>query len=436
MTKLKSTVYPLVIIGILFFVFGFITWINGILIPYFQICLELSNFQATLVAFAAYIAYFVMAIPSAWVLGFTGYKKGMVLGLFIMALGTVIFIPAAYARTYAVFLTGLFITGTGLALLQTAANPYIAILGPIESTAQRIGFMGLANKVAGIIGITVLGSVFLLNADSVIDTVSRANAVAKAKILDEYVLKVVTPYSIITVILVLLGIMIYFSKLPEISETNKTVDDDLITNAEPKKNIFQYPHLILGVIALFFASACEVLPIDGIVLYSREVGIPISVSRHFATYTLVAMLVGYLATTIFIPKYFSQQKALQFCAVWGLALTISSFFLTGLASIYCMMLMGFGGAMLWGTIWGLSLKGLGNFTKLGSALLLMSVIGGGIFPVLYGKLLDMNKLHPQNATLMLVPCYLIVLFFAVKGYRINSWKPGLHKESNTLKSIS
>ena len=238
MTKLKSTIYPLVIIGILFFVFGFITWINGILIPYFQICLELTNFQATLVAFAAYIAYFVMAIPSAWVLGFTGYKKGMVLGLFIMALGTIIFIPAAYARTYAVFLTGLFITGTGLALLQTAANPYIAILGPIESTAQRIGFMGLANKVAGIIGITVLGSVFLLKADSVIDSVSKASVEEKAKILDAYVLKVVTPYSIITVVLILLGIMIYFSKLPEISETKKEAGDNFATTAEPKKTYF------------------------------------------------------------------------------------------------------------------------------------------------------------------------------------------------------
>lgn len=435
MTQQKSTVYPLVIIGILFFVFGFVTWINGILIPYFQICLELSNFQATLVAFAAYIAYFIMAIPSAWVLRFTGYKKGMVLGLFIMALGTIIFIPAAYARTYSIFLTGLFITGTGLALLQTAANPYIAILGPIESTAQRIGFMGLANKIAGIIGITVLGSVFLLKADSVIETVSRANAVEKTKILDEYVLKVVTPYSIITVVLVLLGIMIYFSKLPEISETNETAGGDVTASAEPKKSIFQFPYLIWGVIALFFSSACEVIPIDGIVLYSREAGIPISISRHFATYTLVAMMVGYLATTLFIPKYFSQQKALQFCAVWGLVLTVGSFFLTGLNSIYCMMLMGFGGAMLWGTIWGLSLKGLGSFTKLGSALLLMSVIGGGIFPVLYGKLLDMNKLHPQNAVLMLVPCYLFILFFAVKGYRTTSWKPGLRKESNTLKSI-
>lgn len=433
--KKESTIYPLVIIGILFFVFGFITWINGILIPYFQICLELSNFQATLVAFAAYIAYFFMAIPSAWVLGFTGYKKGMVLGLFIMALGTIIFIPAAYSRTYAIFLTGLFITGTGLALLQTAANPYIAILGPIESTAQRIGFMGLANKIAGIIGITILGSVFLLNADSIIATVSKANAIEKAKILDEYVLKVVTPYSIITVVLILLGIMIYFSKLPEISETNKEAGDDLIPTAEQKKNIFQYPHLILGVITLFFASACEVLPIDGIVLYSRELGIPISTSRHFATYTLVAMMVGYLATTIFIPKYFSQQRALQFCAVWGLTLTAGSFFLTGTSSIYCMMLMGFGGAILWGTIWGLSLKGLGKFTKLGSAMLLMSVIGGGIFPLLYGKLLDINKLHPQNAILMLVPSYLIVLFFAVKGYRLSRWKPDLNKEVNILKSV-
>ncbi len=423
MTKLKSTIYPLIIIGILFFVFGFLTWINGILIPYFQICLELSNFQATLVVFATFIAYFVMALPSAWVLSFTGYKKGMVLGLFIMALGTFLFLPAAYTRTYSIFLTGLFITGTGVTLLQTAANPYVAIIGPIESTAQRIGFMGLANKIAGILSITVLGSVFLLNADDIIATVSQASEAEKANILDAYVLKVVTPYLIITVGLILLGIMVYFSKLPEISDSSKS-EGELTTNGGTKRNIFQYPHLILGVLTLFFALACEGVPIDGIILYSRTLGIPVSVARHFTTYTLIAMLIGYLATIFFIPKYFSQQRALQFCAVWGLALTFGSFFLKGINGLYCLVLMGFSGAMLWGTIWGLSLRGLDKYTKLGSAMLLMAVIGGGIFPVVYGRLLDINKLHPQNAILMLVPCYLIVLLYSTWGYRLNNWNFG------------
>jgi MFS transporter, FHS family, L-fucose permease len=417
----KSYYYPLSIIGILFFVFGFLTWVNGILIPYFQICLELTNFQASLVAFAAYIAYFVMALPSAFILRYTGYRKGMVLGLVIMAVGTILFIPAAYTRTYAVFLTGLFITGSGLALLQTAANPYVAIIGPIESTAQRIGFMGLANKIAGIISLALLGSLFLFKADDIIANVSKANPAEKATILNAYALKIVNPYIIITVILLLLAIMIYFSKMPEINESKKE-EGNMQTEIESKSSVFHYPHLVLGVLGLFFAAACEVIPIDGMIIYSRSLGIPIEEARHFSTYTLYAMLSGYLASTILIPKYLSQNRALQLCAVLGITLTIGSYFSSGIASIICLMLMGFGAAMLWGTIWGLSLRELGRHTKTGSAMLLMSVIGGGIFPVIFGELIDRNPTYPQNAILLLIPCYLVLLFFSTKGYRLQSWK--------------
>jgi MFS transporter, FHS family, L-fucose permease len=417
----KSYYYPLSIIGILFFVFGFLTWVNGILIPYFQICLELTNFQASLVAFAAYIAYFVMALPSAFILRYTGYRKGMVLGLVIMAVGTILFIPAAYTRTYAVFLTGLFITGSGLALLQTAANPYVAIIGPIESTAQRIGFMGLANKIAGIISLALLGSLFLFKADDIIANVSKANPAEKATILNAYALKIVNPYIIITVILLLLAIMIYFSKMPEINESKKE-EGNMQTEIESKSSVFHYPHLVLGVLGLFFAAACEVIPIDGMIIYSRALGIPIEEARHFSTYTLYAMLAGYLASTILIPKYLSQNRALQLCAVLGITLTIGSYFSSGIASIICLMLMGFGAAMLWGTIWGLSLRELGRHTKTGSAMLLMSVIGGGIFPVIFGELIDRNPTYPQNAILLLIPCYLVLLFFSTKGYRLQSWK--------------
>lgn len=420
----KSYYYPLTIIGILFFVFGFLTWVNGILIPYFQICLELTNFQASLVAFAAYIAYFVMALPSAYILEFTGYRRGMVLGLIVMAVGTILFIPAAYTRTYAVFLTGLFITGSGLALLQTAANPYVAIIGPIESTAQRIGFMGLANKIAGILSLSLLGSIFLFKADDIIASVSKADAAEKATILNAYALKIVNPYIVITIILLLLAVMIYFSKMPEINESKKE-EDNVEGQIKSKPSVFYYPHLVLGVLALFFSAACEVIPIDGIIIYSRALGIPIEEARHFSTYTLYAMLGGYLASTVLIPKYLSQNRALQACAVLGIVFTIGSYFGTGIVSIIFLMLMGFGAAMLWGTIWGLSLRALGKHTKTGSAMLLMSVIGGGIFPVLFGGLIDRNPSYPQNAILLLIPCYLVLLFFATKGYRMQSWKPQL-----------
>ncbi len=424
MSKLKTYIYPLAIIGVLFFVFGFITWVNGILIPYFQICLELSNFESLWVAFASYLAYFFMAIPSAWILKYTGYKKGMVLGLVIMAIGTVTFIPAAYARTYSLFLAGLFITGTGLALLQTAANPYVAIIGPKESTAQRIGFMGLSNKIAGILSQRILGAVFLLSADSVVQSITNVSAQSKAEILDKYVLKVVDPYLIITATLLGLAFMIFLSKLPEIKETSdeEMMLESTTDSTRQKTSVLQFPHLVLGVIALFVAGACEVIPIDGIIIYSRSIGIPLQEARHFAEYTLYAMLVGYSSSAILIPKYISQQKALMAVSLLGIVLTISAFSLRGMSSVYCIMLMGFGAAWLWGTIWGLAIRDLGKFTKMGAALLLMSVIGGGLFPLIFGSLIDFNPQNPHYAILILIPCLLYLLFYATCGYRIKSWK--------------
>jgi MFS transporter, FHS family, L-fucose permease len=418
MAAAKTYWYPLAIIGALFFIFGFLTWINGILIPFFQICLELSNLQALLVVLASYGAYFVMALPSAWVLKHTGYKKGMALGLLIMAAGTLLFIPAAYTRLYALFLTGLFITGTGLTLLQTAANPYVAIIGPAESTAQRIGIMGLCNKIAGIISTTVVGSIFLFNADEIITKLSTLNSVEKAKLLSAYSLKVVEPYLVISGILLLMSVLIMFSKLPEVEESTR-VDQSLTDNDRHKESIVEYPYLILGVIALFLSSACEGIPVDGIVLYSRAMGIKVEVARHFATYTLCSMLAGYLFTVVAVPRFVTQQQALRISAVLGLLLSTMALIFGGTVSIWCIILMGFGSAMLWGTIWGLALRNLGKFTKQGSALLLMTVIGGGIFPVLYGKLLDINA---RTAIMILIPCYMFLLFYAAYGYRFTKWK--------------
>lgn len=406
----KSLVYPLFIIGVLFFVFGFITWANGILIPYFRIGLELNNFQSTWVAFSAYVAYFVMAIPSSWILKYTGYKKGMFVGLLVMSVGTLMFIPAAYSRTYWLFLFGLFVTGTGLALLQTAANPYVAVIGPIESHAKRIGFMGLANKIAGIVSLVVLGSAFLGDADAIILQISKVTEHEKEVILDDYVLQVVVPYLIITAILVLLAAMIYFSRLPDVDETKEIIAEPV---SSQKSTIFQFPNLTFGVVALFFSSACEVIPIDGIILYSSGLGIPITESRFFAQFTLIAMTIGYVVSILCIPKYLSQQKALFLCTLLGLVLTLGSYMTDGIISVYFVIAMGFSSAMLWGTIWGLALKGLGRFTKLGSALLLMAVVGGGIFPIIFGRLMDVNFDLPQNAILLLVPCNLVIMGYAL-----------------------
>jgi FHS family L-fucose permease-like MFS transporter len=428
MTNKKTYIFPLTIIAFIFFVFGFIIWLNGILIPYFKICLELTNFQASLVVFAAYIAYFFMAIPSAWVLKHIGYKRGMVLGLSVMAFGTILFLPAAYTRTYILFLSGLFITGTGLTLLQASVNPYVAVIGPIESTAQRVGFLGLANKIAGIFSITVLGSVFLINADDIIARVSVADIAEKAIILDEYALKIVGPYIIITLVLLSMGVLIFFSNMPEIDESKIEVNG-VSQEIAPRSSIFQYPWLILGVISMFFAISCEIIPVDGIIIYSKSLGISIEEARHFPTYTLVAMLMGYLASIILIPKYLSQNMALKFAAFWGIIFSLFSFFGEGMFSIFCLILTGFATAMLWGTIWGLSLKNLGKYTKIGGAMLLMGIIGGAVLPVIFGRLIDYNPLFPQNAVLLLIPFYLVLIAFATWGYRLEKWSVPAFKKA-------
>lgn len=419
--KTKSYYLPLAIIALIFFAFGFILWLNGILIPYFKIFMELTNSQASLVVFAFYIAFFVMAIPSAWILKRTGYKKGLALGLAVMASGAFIFIPAAYTRTYGIFLTGLFIIGAGLTLVQTAANPYVAIIGPIESTARRVGFLGLANKTAGILSILVLSSIFLVDADDIIAKASVATLQEKTDIFNLYAMKIVNPYILITSILVLLAVLVYFSNLPEINE-EKLPSGETGGEIKPRKSIFHFPWLILGVITMFFSSSCEVIPIDGIILYSRSLGLSIEESRHLPIYTLVVMLMGYFTSIILIPKYLSQNKLLLLCSIWGISLSLGAYFSSGITSVYFLILTGFATAMFWGTIWGLSLRGLGKFTKIGGAMLLMGVIGGAVSPVIFGKLLDYNTHLPQNALLILIPFYLVLFAFSAWGYRLDNWR--------------
>jgi MFS transporter, FHS family, L-fucose permease len=416
MTPSRSYTTALLIICALFFFFGFITWVNGVLIPYFQICLELSNFQASLVLFASYSAYFVMALPSARILQRTGYKRGMVIGLLVMAAGTLLFVPAAYGRTYGLFLFGLYLTGTGLTLLQAAANPYIAVIGPIESTAQRVGFLGLSNKIAGILCITLLGSIFLLRADDVLAQIQGVSATQKAALLDAYVLKIVNPYLVITAALVVMAVFIHFTHLPDVDDTAPGTTST--SQSTDRASILHYPHLLLGVLTLFLATACEMIPIDSVIIYGRALGLSIDEARQFPNYGLAMMLLGYLASIFLIPKYVSQQQALQFAAVWGLMLALTAFAVGGTASMYCLVAMGFGTALLWGTIWGLALQGLGRHTKTGGALLLMAVIGGAVLPLVFGRLIDLNPDIPQRALLLMLPLYGGILAYSVWGYKL------------------
>ena len=412
MTQNKSNFVPTLIIGVLFFIFGFITWLNGTLIQYLKIACELNTFQSLLVAFAFYISYFVMALPSSWILKKTGFKKGMSLGRIVMAVGAILFIPAAHTRTYELFLTGLFIIGTGLSILQTASNPYITIVGPIESAAKRISIMGICNKIAGVLAPIILGAVVLADADTLVKHLAEMNPAEKLAQLNELAARVIMPYAIMSAILVILAILVRFSPLPEIEMEQ---DDVANTASTEKRNILQFPNLVFGVIALFLYVGVEVMAGDTIGMYGQSQGIALSEAKNFTAFTLIAMVIGYIIGIITMPKYISQSKALAISAVVGIVLSIAAICTHGYVSVLFIALLGLANALMWPAIWPLAIHGLGRFTKTGSAMLIMSIAGGALLPLLYGRLADLACIGHQKAYWIMVPCYIFILFYSIKG---------------------
>jgi FHS family L-fucose permease-like MFS transporter len=419
MNKSYSGIPPIFILGALFFIFGFVTWLNGTLIPYLKIACELNNFESLLVAFAFYISYFVMALPSSYVLKKTGFRKGMMLGLIVMAIGALIFIPAALTRTYALFLLGLFIIGTGLSVLQTAVNPYVTIVGPIESAAKRISIMGICNKIAGVIAPIALGAVILSDADQLVASLADMAPEVKNELLNGLARRVILPYSLMAVVLAGLSMMIYFSPLPEIDPENET--DEAADNHSQHKTVLSFPNLVLGVIALFLYVGAEVIAGDTIGNFGISQGIAIADAKFFTSYTLVAMVIGYIIGIVAIPKYISQNAALAGSAIIGIIFSVLAIQTTGYTAVLFIALLGLANALMWPAIWPLAINGLGKFTRTGAALLIMAIAGGALLPLGYGYLADLESIGIQNAYWILVPCYLFILFYSRVGFRKKSW---------------
>ena len=420
MSRLKS-IYrnissPIIIIGTMFFVFGFITWLSAILVPYLKIACELNNFQSYLVAFSFYIAYFFMSVPAGWFLEYTGYKKGMAAGLVIMAIGSLIFVPAALTRTYGLFLTGLFIQGAGMALLQTASNPYVTIIGPIESAARRISIMGICNGIAGVIAPAILGFIALDGADEIVQKITTMTSAEKAVELNALAARVILPYVLIMISLILLAIYLYYSNLPDIDgdEENAMVDD----GGGDKTNIFQFPHLLLGVFAIFLYTGVEVIAGNTIISYGVFLDIPIATAKFFSSFTIFAMLVGYVVGIITIPKYLTQKKALIISALLGLIFTLFAILTQGFLSVMFIGLLGLANSLMWPSIWPLAITELGRFTKIGSSMMVMAISGAAVMPLLYGRIADITT--PKAAYWIVIPIYLYVLFFAVKGHKVRA----------------
>jgi FHS family L-fucose permease-like MFS transporter len=425
----KTNVYAIFIIGVLYFVFGFVTWLNGTLIPFLKLACQLkTDIEAFFVTFAFYMAYFFLAIPSSYILKKTGFKNGMALGLVVMAVGSLIFIPAANTRNFLLFLIGLFVQGAGLALLQTAVNPYISIIGPIESAAKRISIMGICNKVAGILSPIILGALVLKNATSIETQIGTAtDAAQKNVLLNELAGRVITPYIIITVVLLLVAFFLSKSKLPDIEEAEEHAEE---TGTMAKTSVFQFPHLLLGVLCLFVYVGAEVMAGDAIGTYGKSMGMKLDQTKYFTTFTLIAMLVGYVVGIFTIPKIISQQKALSISAVLGLIFTIGVYVSTGYGSITFIALLGLANALMWPAIFPLAIDGLGKFTKIGSALLIMGIAGGALLPLLYGTLKDKAGVSNQlSFVVCMLPCYAYILYYSVKGYMVG-------KRARLVSSIS
>jgi glucose/galactose transporter len=423
----QDTVIPILIIGSLFFIFGFISWINSILIPFFKIACELTNFESYLVTFAFYISYLLFSIPSSYLLKRIGFKKGMMVGFWIMAIGAFVFIPAALTRTYELFLLGLFSIGAGTALLQTAANPYITILGPKERAAQRISIMGIFNKAAGILAPLLFAAVILKSTDAdLFRQIPLMEDLAKNAALDELIRRVIIPYACVGVVLIGLGSMIRYSSLPEIDTEHES--EDIATANSGKTLILQFPHLILGAVAIFLHLGTQVISIDTIISYAGSMNIGLLEAKIFPSYTLFTMIIGYLLGIVLIPKFISQVKVLQICTVLGVIFTLfivyaktSVHFLGHHAelSIWFVVLLGLPNSLVWAGIWPLALDGLGRFTKLGSSILIMGLAGNAITPLVYGHFADIAGL--QHAYWVLFPCYLFLVYYAFYGYTIRTW---------------
>lgn len=423
----KDTWISIGIIGVLFFVFGFVSWINAILIPYFKIAFTLSNFDSYLVAFAFYISYLVMSVPSSYLLKAVGFKKGMMFGFFIMAVGAYTFIPAAMGRTYGLFLLGLFTLGTGLAVLQTAANPYVTILGPKDKAVQRISIMGIFNKGAGILAPIIFAAVVLRVGDTeLFNQLETMGELEKNAVLDELIRRVITPYAFVGTVLVGLGILVRFSPLPEIDTEHES--EELAEANSGKKSIMQFPHLILGALAIFLHVGTQVIAIDTVIGYADSFGIGLMEAKVFPSFTLAFTIIGYLIGISLIPKVISQVNILRICTLLGTTFTlliiftsgeVTVFGITSDVSIWFVVLLGLANSLVWAGIWPLALDGLGRFTNLGASIMIMGLCGNAIMPLIYGALAD--SFNVRFAYWVLFPCYLYLVFYAVYGHKVRKW---------------
>ena len=413
----KQYYSSLAMLGCLFFVFGLVSWVNSILVPYFKVACDLhSEVQAYLAQFAFYIAYLIMTIPASIMLDKTGYKKGALIGLWILGIGALLFIPAARSRAYNLFLLALFTMGTALAILQTVANPFVTIIGPIESAAKRISIVGICNKFAGILAPLVFSAVVIAPQKARMEAIQSGELLGAEKeaALGELLNGVIVPYAVLGVFLLLFGVIFYKSSIRDIDPTQNAKPSD-----EGRKSIFAYPYLVLGVLALFCHLGTQALSVNTIIGLAGLSGF--ESTAVFPSLTLACTLMGYLLGVVLIPKHISQQNMLKIVTSVILVLSLLVPVLPPRTAVWCLVLMGIPNSVVYAGIWPLAIHDLGKWTNLGSAILVMALCGSAIFPLIYAGIADATgSLH--TAYWILLPAAAYMVFYAFLGHKYEYWK--------------
>lgn len=419
----KSTLLPLAMIAGMFFIFGFVTWLNGSLMPYLEVVLALTPFQASFILFSFYIAVTVFSLPSSWIIRKVGYKNGMAIGLATMAAAALIYIPAAKTHWFGMFLIGQFMMGAGQTLVQTAVNPYVVKMGPEESAARRISIMGILNKSAGIVAPIVFTALILGG------MTGHPTTTPTPEEIEQMASNLVLPYIYMALVIGAVAFLVKFSSLPELES------EDDSSEKLPLRGALQFPNLVLGVIALFLYVGVEVIAGDTIGAYGRSIGF--SNFSILTSITMTCMVIGYILGILLIPRVISQQNMLLVSAALGVFISLCIVFgsneSTSISSLFaflgapaipntilCIALLGLANAIVWPAIWPLALSGLGKYTATGSALLIMAIAGGAVVPVIMGAL--STVVDRQTAYIVMAPCYLFILFYAAKGYKLRSWR--------------
>jgi fucose permease len=395
----KTLVLPMMLIGSMFAVLGFALGINAFFVPFVKEAFHISTTMSYLVMTATFLSFVVFGLPSGVIIKKYGYKGGMIIAFLIMAMGFYLIAPAAKIVSFPLLLLALFISGMGQTLLTGAVNTYVSILGPPESAASRIAIMGICSK-------TFYAAASLM--------LALFMDLANVRIEDT-----ILPFYIISGVLVVMGFLYYFAPLPEVKAIGEEDEDDLSaasSYAASKTSIFQFPHLLLGVLAIFFDIGVEYTALGTINDYAAILNLPSP--ANYVWLVSAGMVVGYLCGVLFIPKYVSQGVALLISTILSTGVTILIVLLPAGISIYFVAILGLTNALLWPAIWPLAIADLGKFTKIGSSLLVTGIIGGAFVPLLFGYIADVAS-H-QVAYLVCLPAYIYIMYFAFSGSKIRT----------------